>query len=406
MSIKTPILLGLLASASLSAQPVPFERSLALEKAIVANYANLVFKNYSDSLIGAQKLDHSINKFLVETTSTQMQETKKTWSAQARMPYGQSEIFRFYNGPVDFEAIDDGVTSYLESINFEGVEGLMNAWPLDEAYIDYVAGDMNAGIINDRSITITPEVITEMNERDGEKNISTGYHAIEFLLWGQDTSLTGPGNRSVNDYTTAPNADRRKTYLKTLSDTLVSHLDSVHNQWKPGQVNYRANLMQKDPREVIGYMFTSMISMAGDELKSERIENALLLEDQEEEHSCFSDTTVNDIYTNFLGVKNVYLGSYTAFNDQALSMDGAGIDELIKSFNPTLNLEIIKAMAAVETSITDFYTADSAGQPIVGDIALAFDVAITSQQSRVQEIVDGLDHLDSLLRQASSELGL
>jgi putative iron-regulated protein len=153
-------------------------------------------------------------------------------------------------------------------------------------------------------------------------------------------------------------------------------------------------------------MFTSMIAMAGDELKSERIENALLLEDQEEEQSCFSDTTVNDIYMNFLGVQNVYLGNYTATNDKSLSINGLGVDELIKSFNPILNRNILAAMTEVESSIVAFYAQDQLGKPIIGDIKLAFDLAIVSEQAMVQSIVDGLDHLDGLLRQASSELGL
>jgi putative iron-regulated protein len=406
MPTKSLILLGFFFNLSLSAQPIPFERSVKLERAIVENYALLASANYEDSLIGAKILDRNINTFLNTPTQLLMNAAKKTWASQARMPYGQSEIFRFTNGPIDFEAIDDGVTTYLESINFKGVEGLMNAWPLDEAFIDYVQGDATTGIINNPSISINSRIITELNERDGEKNISTGYHAIEFLLWGQDFNKRGPGSRPLSDYTTAKNADRRKSYLKTLSDTLVTHLSSVQNQWKPNKVNYRDELLKKDSRKILAYMFTSMIAMAGDELKSERIENALLLEDQEEEQSCFSDTTINDIYTNFLGVKNVYLGSYKALNDSSLSVKGPGIEALIQTFNPTLNSDITEALAQTEASITEFYNQDQSGAAVIGDIALPFDVAIISQQPKVQLIIDNLDHLDTLLRQASSELGL
>ena len=56
---------------------------------------------------------------------------------------------------------------------------------------------------------ITAEALTAANEEGGETNISTGWHAIEFLLWGQDLSATGPGARPATDYTTAPNAERR-----------------------------------------------------------------------------------------------------------------------------------------------------------------------------------------------------
>ncbi|MAF76777.1 MAG: hypothetical protein CME60_01355, partial [Halobacteriovoraceae bacterium] len=139
--------------------------------------------------------------------------------------------------------------------------------------------------------------------------------------------------------------------------------------------------------------------------KSERIENALLLEDQEEEHSCFSDTTVNDIYTNALGVKNVYYGQYTGTN-MNVSLDGAGVDELVEFVNPTLNAEIKAAFENVFSGINAFYATDAAGNVEVGNIVLPFDVAITSEQSKVQKIVDDLDHLDELLREAATELGL
>ena len=50
------------------------------------------------------------------------------------MVYSPTEVFRFYGGPID----DDN-----------GPEGLLNAWPLDEVFIDYVLGNPDAGIIND-----------------------------------------------------------------------------------------------------------------------------------------------------------------------------------------------------------------------------------------------------------------
>lgn len=329
------------------------------------------------------------------------EQVKRTWVNNSRVPYGQTEIFRFYNGPIDFEAIDDGVTTYLESINFKGVEGLLNAWPLDEAYIDYVEGDLSAGIINDRYIKINSQTISSMNEVNGEKNISTGYHAVEFLLWGQDRSLTTAGQRPVTDYTTAKNSDRRGKYLSVLSETIVKHLSSVTEQWTPLTLNFRRQFNAQASNKSLEMIFTSLISMAGDELKSERIENALLLEDQEEEHSCFSDTTINDIAANAMGVRNVYFGDYTSKN-LTQTINGPGIDTLVSFVNPALNAKIEKSFKDLFASIAFFY---ENGQ-IYGNIALPFDVAIVSNKDKVQAIIDHLDQLDGLLRLAAKDLGL
>jgi putative iron-regulated protein len=405
------ILISLLATANTYAWKVPFKRDTALEKAVIKNYADIAYTNYSDSLVGAKKMQAMINMFVLssQTRDTTLIEknfklAKMEWATSARLPYGQSEIFRFYNGPIDFEFVDDGVTTYLESINFEGVEGLLNAWPLDEAYIDYVEGDANAGIINDTSIEITSDVIVSMNEVNGEKNISAGYHAIEFLLWGQDRNLDGPGQRPASDYMNGiKNVDRRRKYLSISTSTLIDHLTTVTKQWAPANTNFRKEFEGNAFMDNLKSMFTSMISMAGDELKSERIENAFLLEDQEEEHSCFSDMTVHDIATNALGVKNVYYGQYKAYNYTKI-IDGPGVDELVEAINPALNEGIRNAFTDVFNSIKVFYV----NGELMGEIALAFDVAITtpSEKAKVQAIIGGLDKLDGLLRTAAKELGL
>ena len=113
----------------------------------------------------------------------------------------------------------------------------MNAWPLDEAYIDYVEGSPEAGIVNlpDDYPTIDADLLVSLNEQGGEANISTGWHAIEFLLWGQDLSTDGSGARPVEDYTTAPNADRRAAYLAVASDLLLTHLGQMVDAWAPGE---------------------------------------------------------------------------------------------------------------------------------------------------------------------------
>ena len=73
---------------------------------------------------------------------------------------------------------------------------MINAWPMAEAYIDYVEGDPEAGIINnpDEFPQITAELIESLNEEGAEENISAGWHAIEFLLWSQDMNEVGPGS--------------------------------------------------------------------------------------------------------------------------------------------------------------------------------------------------------------------
>lgn len=257
----------------------------------ILNYSEHVHQSYSETLARAKDLREAIALF-TETPSVMTMEAAKTAWKLAREPYGQTEVFRFYNGPID----QDG-----------GPEGLLNSWPLDEAYIDYVAGRPNAGIINDLTNypSVTRDLLISLNENDGEKNISTGYHGIEFLLWGQDFSATGPGQRSFEDYTTAPNAERRSQYLNLIADLLVEHVAGLEAAWRKDEDNYRREFEALPDTVALKKILQGIIFMAGDELSGERMYVAYDTQGQEDEHSCFSDMTHMDILWNYMGVANV-----------------------------------------------------------------------------------------------------
>lgn len=263
----------------------------------VATYAAGVHSAYQTSLFSAQAMDAAIDAFLDSPTRATLEAARQAWLV-ARVDYGPTEVFRFYGGPIDDEET--------------GTEGLINAWPLDEAYIDYVEGDPGAGIINDPGTypEITADLLVELNEQGGEANVSTGWHAIEFLLWGQDLSADGAGDRPVEDYTTAQNAVRRAAYLHVVTDQLIAHLQELVDAWAPGRNNYRAGYEAMASTDALRLAFTGIGEMSRGELAGERMSVAYLERSQEDEHSCFSDNTHVDIIANARGVEMVLLGSY------------------------------------------------------------------------------------------------
>jgi putative iron-regulated protein len=302
----------------------PLEESRA--RPVVERYAALVHENYADAVTKARELRATVDAFVAEPTETKLTAARSAWLA-ARPAYGQSEAFRFYGGPIDDEDT--------------GPEGRINAWPLDEAYIDSVEGAPQAGIINATTEypTLSEELLISLNERDGETNIATGYHAIEFLLWGQDRSVTGPGNRPASDFVTAPNAARRRQYLKLATELLVKDLESVQAQWAPGANNYGKQFSAQEPKEAVLQVLTGLGSLSGAELSGERMTVAYDNKDQEDEHSCFSDNTKADLYNNALGIQNVYLGRYG-------TQDGKGLDELVAAVDAELDREMKQRLQA------------------------------------------------------------
>lgn len=288
-------------------------------KAVARHYAALVHANYSDTLAAAKDMQAAIAAFVAAPSADGLNKARKAW-LDAREFYGQTEAFRFYGGPID----DD-----------KGPEGQINAWPLDEAYVDYVEGKPDAGLINDTKFKITKANLSEVNERGGEENIAAGWHAIEFLLWGQDLSETGAGERSFEDYVDGkkPNADRRRQFLTVATGLLIDDLNYITKAWEPGKKNYRAQF-EKGGKESVRKIIVGLGSLSRGELAGERMEVALNSQDQEDEHSCFSDNTHRDAATNAKGIQNVWLGQYQRRDGSQLQ--GPGVRDLVAAKNAAL----------------------------------------------------------------------
>ena len=324
-------------NSSVDAPVTPDGPNAVTSAAVVANYAANAYANYSEIVLKTQTLKRAVDDFVTTPSAATLTAARTAWLA-AREPYGQSEIYRFSDGPIDNPT--------------DGPEGRINAWPMDEAHVDYVTGNTTAGIINNAALfpTITKALIVEQNENGGETNISSGYHAIEFLLWGQDSNPAGPGNRPHTDYVvgaggTAANQARRGQYLVLTAEILVEDLTLVRDAWAPNATNYRKSFVEGDVKVSLQKILQGLGSIAGSELSGERMQVAIDNRDQEDEHSCFSDNTHRDIINNGLGVQNIYLGRYGA-------ADGAGLDDLIAAINPALNLKMKAELDATNTALS------------------------------------------------------
>ncbi|MCT7611366.1 imelysin family protein [Aliarcobacter butzleri] len=319
---------------------------VAKQASILEAYANIALDNYTNALKDAKNLKVAIDKFAKAPTQENFDAAKKAW-LDSRESYGSTEIFRLSNGPIDAEEgwIADA---------YGALEGQINAWPLDENMIDYTVdaegkltsgniidtvGKFNPGGEDSKEVDVTKitvDALTDLNENGGEANVSTGYHAIEFLLWGQDQDYAnfmddnvtkGPmtaGQRPLTDFTTDKNSQRRLAYLKASSEKLVKDLETVTSAWKKevkgNQGLYQAALLGKlkgkdkdkniDQKEALKQIIAGMGVFIKSELANERIAVAVLTPSEEDEHSCFSDNTHRDLVKNYEGFKNVLTATY------------------------------------------------------------------------------------------------
>ena len=346
-------------------------------------YAEIAYRSYGDAYRTALDLQRAVNELIAKGDAASLAAARAAWLA-ARPSYGQSEVFRFYGGPIDAGKQDDfGAAA-------PGLEGLLNAWPLNEAYIDYVRGNPDAGIINSDSAPITRATLVRKNARDDEADVTTGYHAIEFLLWGQDFNLDGPGKRSAADFVGDGRAQRRRAYLNVATDLLVDNLKTLADAWAPRQANYRALLCKRNPSAGIKNILTGIATLSGFELAAERLGTALDSGSQEDEQSCFSDSTHLDILANAVGVQNVYFGEYGDFH-------GAGINLLVRAANPDLDRYL---QAQIRRTVAQAQQLD---RPF--DKTLA-SPAGSPQRAKTEALVKSLQIQADLLAQAAAALGV
>jgi len=403
---------ALQAPMAFSAAPAPAD--------IIDNYADIALATYEDSLFSAKNLQLSINKLLQNPTPATLQQARTAWIA-ARVPYQQSEAFRFGNSIVD------------------DWEGRVNAWPLDEGLIDYVdtgkygtESDENeqfrANVIANTSLRvggveidaskITPELLSEtLHEVDGiEANVASGYHAIEFLLWGQDLNGTNPGagNRPATDFSldncTGGHCDRRRDYLQAATQLLITDLQEMVGNWQDDGAA-RQELTSKEDNDAIATILTGIGSLAYGELAGERTKLGLMLHDPEEEHDCFSDNTHWSHFYDAKGIRNVYQGKYSRIDGSVVS--GPSLSDFVAAKAPVADQNMQNKLVATEAAAQTMVDAASQGQTfdvLIGEnnpkgnqMVQTFVDSLTDETQAIEDIIAVLD-LDGVELEGSDSL--
>ena len=375
---------------------VIFSYQLKADNEILVNYSNIAEAKYKDALILAKEMHSSIEKFMNNTNESNFIDVKDSW-LKARTIYQQTEVFRFGNPLVD------------------DWEGKVNAWPLDEGLIDYVDNTnyypsendfSNFNVIANKKLKVEGELIdasvinpkllsNKLHEIGGnEANVATGYHAIEFLLWGQDLNgnESGSGNRPYTDFDleacTNDNCDRRREYLVAASQLLIEDLQYIQSVWSPeGQA--RLDLLN-DQKNGLKRILIGMGSLSYGELAGERMKLGLMLHDPEEEHDCFSDNTHNSHYYNVVGINNVFLGKYKSLDGKVVT--GPSISSLLSEVDNGLNKKTKKSIKNTLKSMKKIVKSANKG--------VTYDMLIAEGNEKGNQLIQNA--VDSLIKQSKN----
>ncbi|HEY4013265.1 MAG TPA: imelysin family protein [Polyangiaceae bacterium] len=305
-------------------------------EAVVRQYATHLHANYGDSVAQLTALKATVEAFVEGPTPEGFVACRKAWLSAHRW-YGQGEISRFYGGPIDRAQVG------------------MNEWPIDENFIDYTIGNPKGGLINDPATfpQITPPALASADEK-GVETVSTGFHAVEFLLWGQRADQKeGPGTRPYTDYVdggTAANQDRRRAYLSAATSMLLDDMRGLEAEWDLSDKNsYASHLVGDKPHDALTKIFRGLSQMAVSELFYERLFDPIVSLDRKDEESCFSESTHNDLVANALSVEDVYVGHYRT--SEGTVLQGPSLSDLVRAKSPALDGEFRAQIGAVRAAI-------------------------------------------------------
>jgi putative iron-regulated protein len=339
----------------------------------IAAYARGVHASYVAATESAKTVGVAVDALLANPTEETLAAARAAWVA-ARPAYLVTEAFRFYDGPI------------------EDIEGEINAWPMNEAFIDYVDGKPDSGIINTPGKPISIATLIVNNQASDEADVTLGWHAVEFLLWGQDLDAAGPGKRPVSDFIAGQgNNDRRRDYLEAATGRLIADINRVAGAWAPGvSDNYAATFLALEPREAVGRILNGVAVLAGFEFMSERLAVGLDSGDQEDEHSCFSDTTHQDFVFDLKGIENVWTGQFP-------NSAGPGMRDLTAKVDAVLATEVDGLLADTTAKVA------ALGNP--WDTVLASPKG-SPERAAAEEAVEALTKLGDGLKRAGAKLGV
>lgn len=265
---------------------------------VLTTYANIAQAAYQDSYFAAVDLDMAIDELTADASEETLDAARQAW-LDARKPFLQTEIYR--------HSSDEADAWY----------GRVNAWP------------------------IAPDAIEAALGKGDATAVASGYHVIEFLLWGDDPDETGADARVAADFAAATcdtgDCAALREYLKAASVQLLADLKEMALAWA-ADGSARLALVEREPVDALTMVVNAMGQLGFDELAEAGMRQDLVERDPARGQDRFSDNTHNAYYLNAVGIQNVYLGAYLRTDGKLI--DGPSLSDYVAQADSGLDREL------------------------------------------------------------------
>lgn len=297
--------------------------------AFAAQVGIVAYTSLSDASQTAQTLDSQLASFMYHPNPMSQAEIQQAW----RLAYNSflhSLIFSYL-------PIQDPPEWQSQRIGYRHLLGQLDSWPIEGGYIDYIQGYPFSGIVNDLTLEIDEDSIRSQHGFTDPTNASLGYHALEFMLWGNS------GKRSAHDFfpqeNTAPipvndaeitaepladsssnlldgsssdnaliqvevpeiklqNHNRRRQYTQLLIELLQKDLHRIQRRWEPSSGYYAQLLQQSDSGNTLRSALIAAQGLISNEILHKRFQ---LISSE------FSQTSIDDISALLSGIERWFM---------------------------------------------------------------------------------------------------
>ena len=356
-------------------------------------YLNRIDVELADASNNFQRFGSQVESFLQQPSAEQLGALRESWLA-AHNSYEATVLHRFFADQI----LDEPQALALFELQYQ-----LDHWPILPGYIDYVGDYPESGIVNDMTVPLEAAV---MRERHGEFYIneaSTGFHVLEFMLWGEHGD--GSEQRPYTDYLPATalspeqqadglqlsqlSPNRRRAFLALNAALLEEDFQALVNTWSANSVNYRAGVDATAAEELLLDLLNAITGMLSDELLVRTLYPMLNGEFEESLPSVFSTTSPATVSAQLAGLETLL--------QESASENGTNLDAMLSALSDDFEEFFYQNFDASKECLVVLYATEQAPQTAQQS---------TELDSKVVECINSLTNMINYLEQIKRTLTL
>ncbi|QQD25210.1 hypothetical protein GJQ55_12340 [Venatoribacter cucullus] len=254
-----------------------------------------------------------------------------------------------------------------KGIDYQQTIALLDSWPIEGGYIDYLPGYPFSGIVNDLTLPLNEDSLLAQHRFSDPTYASLGYHALEFMLWGADGERpprdflpqenTAPVVASSDEEGTAANPEtdsgdadlpvsvntvqnhnRRRQYVQLVSEQLQKHLHRLQRRWEPSNGYYAGLLQHARPEQVLNASLMAMQQLLSEELLGKRLSG---------NSSEFSNSSWADARAIVNGIRLLFV-------PDSSNEDPNGLATVLRNRDQALQQAWIQQLDLIDASLSDW----------------------------------------------------